>query len=64
VALSAGTEMARAPGRRLGSALRALQAASQAAALREEMKTLAAPAWRRLETGLLVRSADWGSSRK
>jgi hypothetical protein len=40
--------MARAPGRRLGSALRVAQAAVQAAGLREEMKTVAAPAWRRL----------------
>lgn len=40
--------MAMAPGERLGSALRALQASSQAAALRDEMKTLEAPAWRKL----------------
>jgi hypothetical protein len=48
VAQSAGTGMARAPGRRFGSALRAAQASLQAEALREEMKTLEQPAWRRL----------------
>lgn len=37
LALSAGTEMALAPGRLLGSALRASQASAQAAALREVM---------------------------
>ena len=37
LALSAGTAMAWAPGRLLGRALRAAQAASQAAALREVM---------------------------
>jgi hypothetical protein len=45
---SAGTEMAAAPGARLGREFSFLTAASQAAALREEMKTLEAPAWRRL----------------
>lgn len=49
VALSEGTEIARwvdwsTPGR----ALRVLQAESQAEALRDEMKTLEAPAWMRL----------------
>ena len=48
VAASAGTEMAHAPGDRPGRALRVLTAESQAEALREEMKTLEAPAWRRL----------------
>lgn len=45
---SAGTEMACAPGARLGRALRAWTAESQASALREVMKTFEAPAWRRL----------------
>lgn len=40
--------MAFAPGEMLGSVLRALTAASQAAALREVMYTLEAPAWRNL----------------
>ena len=42
--------MARAPGARLGSALRVLTADSHAAFLRDEMKTVDAPAWRRLYT--------------
>ena len=46
--------MARAPGRRLGSALSVAHAASQAAALRELMNTLEAPAWRRLGGGLVA----------
>lgn len=45
---SAGTEMAMALGALLGSALRAATASSQALALRDVMKTLEAPAWRRL----------------
>jgi hypothetical protein len=44
--MSEGTEMA-LPGN--GSALRAAQASSQAAALRDVMKTLEQPAWMRLE---------------
>lgn len=40
--------MAWAPGARLGSLLSRAAAESQAAALREEMKTLVQPAWRRL----------------
>lgn len=55
---SAGTEMAMAPGARLGRALRAATAESQAAALREVMKTFEAPAWRRLR--LLARAAAGG----
>lgn len=47
-AASAGTGIATAPGWRLGRALRALHASSQAAPLREEMNTLEAPAWRKL----------------
>ncbi len=43
-----GREIARAPGARFGSALRVLTAESQAAFLRDEMKTVDAPAWRRL----------------
>ena len=45
--------MATAFGARLGRALRAVQAERQAAGLREEMKTLEAPAWRRLFGGLV-----------
>jgi hypothetical protein len=61
VELSAGTEMATAPGERLGWALRALQASSQALALREEMKTLDAPAWRKLlEVGLAMLRLEGG----
>ena len=48
MAESAGTEMALAPGERFGRALRALTAVSQAEALRDEMKTLEQPAWRKL----------------
>lgn len=48
---SAGMAMAMAPGARLGRALRTVQAERQAAGLREEMKTLEAPAWRRLGIG-------------
>lgn len=40
--------MASAPAARPGRALRALQASSQAAALRDEMKTLEQPAWMKL----------------
>lgn len=46
--LSAGTEMALASGCLFGRALRAAQASSHALALREVMKTLEQPAWRRL----------------
>jgi hypothetical protein len=46
--------MALAPGAKPGSALRTLHASSQALALREEIKTLAAPAWRRLFYSVLV----------
>jgi hypothetical protein len=52
LALSAGTEMALAPGWRFGRAFSALQAASQADALREVIYTLEAPAWRNLEPRL------------
>jgi hypothetical protein len=48
VEASEGTEMADAPGARLGRELSFATAASQAEALREEMKTFWAPAWRRL----------------
>lgn len=48
VDMSAGAEMARAPGWRLGRAFSLATASSQAADLREEMNTFEAPAWRRL----------------
>jgi len=51
---SAGTATARAPGARLGSALSAATASSQADALREEMKTVEAPACRKLPDHLLA----------
>jgi hypothetical protein len=43
--------MASAPGERLGRALRDATAESQAAALRDVMKTLEQPAWRKLLGG-------------
>ena len=45
---SEGTETAFAPGDRFGRAFRAVTASSQALALREVMKTLDAPDWRKL----------------
>ena len=51
--------MAFAPGARLGRALRAFTADSQAAALRDVMYTFEAPAWRNLK-GISGRWRDWG----
>ncbi len=66
LALSAGTEIALAPGCRFGSALRAAQADSQAAALRDVMYTLEAPAWRNLRMVRLQRRRwrEWGKGRR
>jgi hypothetical protein len=55
--MSAGAEMAIASGRLFGSALSALTALSHALALRLEMKTLDAPAWRKLQTAKCPQSA-------
>lgn len=50
--LSAGTEIACAPGRLFGRAFRASTASSQACFLRDVMYTFEQPAWRRLQCAL------------